>query len=73
MTSINFKVIGLTPPGFVTMRFTFPDLPMDALLIRPPFLVQEEFSDGPRREATRKTFRGRGLYCIYIYYIDYRI
>ena len=50
MTSINFKVIGLTRPGFenceVWIRscvFGFPNLPeqeADALLIRPPRLVQ---------------------------------
>ena len=49
MTRINFKVIGLTRPGFETTRsrfepttFRFPDLPeweVDVLLIRPPQLV----------------------------------
>ena len=37
MTSINFKVIGLTRPGFEPARFRFPSLPKletDPLLIR---------------------------------------
>ena len=64
MTSINFKVIGLTQPEikvaeseFKLTTFGFPDLPgweEDALLIWPPRLVQQTCNQ-PDIHANRQT------------------
>ena len=51
MTSINFEVIGFTPPAFEKLRSETPDLPKqetDAQLIKPSHLVPLESVPGSR-------------------------
>ena len=62
INGINFKFIGLIPPGFEPTRFRFPDLPSErrTLLIRPFHLVEEEEEEEEEDEEGEEGGEGEG-------------
>ena len=70
---MNFKVIGLTRPGFEPMRFGFPNLPKwetSALLIRPSRLVDTNLCIAYLLYIVLII---HGVHCVYIIYGIYGI